>query len=225
MNLGQGITSVAKNLGSRTLATLNSLERMFGGSGVHTASLADSVLKPNQKATEPSIEQGFSPLQNFLASILGSPTGSVIPRAQSERFVSTQQFSPQTSPQPGNISYNERTSGAVVPKVEPTKQTQQTPSQSAPFVSPSALMKTVPTPATPATERITAQPTFMAGAGFGASPAASFGAAVPQAAVLRRLAQTPGRNTPGYITTPEALPLGAAPKRRIRKEDEAPFSF
>lgn len=98
----------------------------------------------------------------------------------------------------------------------------QTPQSSAPAVSPQALAQIASggAPSAPV-----GSPTpFSAPAPATPSLAMSSGISTPatgiQAAVLRRLAERGKRQTPaGYVGVPETMPMGAAPRRRLRTDD------
>jgi len=143
--------------------------------------------------------------QEFIGNLLGNITGAERLQDFPAGYVPQTPIPPQTPPQsatavsPAALSSllpsQTRTSRAVVP----------TPPAVSPMapVAPGAGSAPVPTPQPPLGVQRN-------------DPGQNLGALVPQSALLASLARRPGGAPAGYVSTPEALPLGGAPKRKQR---------
>jgi hypothetical protein len=224
----QGIKSFGRSVAGDVLSGANAAERGLsdayssltgrpGTQGAGTFNLAAKLglVKDSAPGTQAMLTPANSLFSTFIA-----------PTAYSDRLTPTTQVT-QTPPSSSSLvsptalnaamnagqPTNDRTGNAFVPTPPPRA---TSPLASSPIPSAAGAGSAAPTPfsgfgsAAPA-------PAPASGTGIEASTPSSFGAAVPQSAILNMLASQPGRSTPsGYVATPESMQLGANPRRRIR---------
>jgi hypothetical protein len=236
-NVVGGLKSFGKTVASSALHAANTAERTLGGAysaltgksgwnGNATVGLGRATgLLPNQSnVTQSMISAPSGAIPTAYADHL-QPTMQIAhtPSAQPSSSSTTVPASVLTNPMSGASPSNARTGNAFVP-TSPLQNS--APMATSPATAAAQPATAMPQPAMPGT--VMPQPP-MSGTGTAVSPASlsapgpsslpsssSFGAAVPQEALLRALASAPGRSTPsGYVEAPESLQFGARPRRKL----------
>lgn len=197
-DIGGRLKGPATTVGRYGIAAANALERLLGGSGVASVSLAQKLglAQDTPKGAASTITPGGSPVSD----ILNLTPFNIAP-------VSGQQVGTQQLAQAPATSI-------------------QTPQPGAPLVSPSALNQM-----SSGSERVpgrAAVPTAPSVPSAGSTPERQ----VPQLrqpqtgtgtmeALIRALANVPGRKgTPGFVSTPDATPIGGGMRRRIVDQNQ-----
>jgi hypothetical protein len=223
-----GLKNFGKTVAASTLGAANSAERALGGAyseltgkpgwqGQNTFNAAArlGLVKDSPSSTQPML----TPADGFLKGIFA-------PNAYSDRLVPTMQIANTPAAQPSASSPTvparvltsplsnaapdvDRTARAFVP-TSPTANA--APSAVSPSTGTAMQAQTAGTGSA-----FTVPPaTLSAPASIGPSSPSSFGAAVPQEAMIRALASVPGRAAPsGYVEAPESLQFGARPRRKL----------